>query len=284
MFHPAACAMGSLLRRRAVAYIAAPHGAYDRATFRRNPHLKWPYWYLLERPLLSRARAVQVLDIRHEERLRELGVRTPVIETPNGVTPRGLPAESALLWRAAGAPAEFLFFGRIDAYIKGLDVLLDALARVALRHDVRLTVQGPDCGDRARLERRAAALAIADRVAFRAPDYRQPPHSVAECDVLCLPSRVEGFGLAALDAMLAGRVLLVSERAGIARHVRASGCGVAVPPTTDGVVDGILALLGRRAEWRAMGLRGRRYALATLQWKAIAADALAHYRRILACA
>src|SRR5689334_23887991 len=35
-------------------------------------------------------------------------------------------------------------------------------------------------------------------------------------------SRFEGFGLAALEAMLAGRVLLVSERAGIARQDRKS--------------------------------------------------------------
>jgi hypothetical protein len=41
-----------------------------------------------------------------------------------------------------------------------------------------------------------------------------------------------------------------------------------------------LALLKRRAEWREMGLAGRRYAMANLQWKDIAAGVLAHYRRL----
>jgi glycosyltransferase involved in cell wall biosynthesis len=283
MFHPAACAMGALLRRQAVAYIAVPHGAYDPPMFRSNPHLKWPYWYLLERPMLSRATAVQVLDMRHAVRLRELGIQTPVIEAPNGVSAGGSPPEATLEWRNEELPAEFLFFGRLDAYVKGLDVLLEALARIAAQRDVRLTVQGPDCGDLAALERRAATLSVADRVAFRAPDYRHPPaQTVSEYDVLCLPSRVEGFGLAALDGMLAARVLLVSERAGVARHVRACDCGVTVPPTVGGIADGMRTLLTRRAEWREMGLRGRRYALTTLHWTTIAANALAQYRRVLA--
>ena len=84
--------------------------------------------------------------------------------------------------------------------------------------------------------------------------------------MFCLPSRFEGFGLAALEAMLAARVLLVSERAGIARHVAASGCGVAVAPTVEGVREGLDRLLRRREHWREMGLAGRRHALRHLRW------------------
>ncbi|MNC85551.1 D-inositol-3-phosphate glycosyltransferase [compost metagenome] len=124
---------------------------------------------------------------------------------------------------------------------------------------------------------------ISSKVAFRAPDYRRSsPRIIADHDVFCLPSRFEGFGLAALESMLAARVLLVSEIAGIARHVRASDCGVVVKPTTASVAEGLAALLQRRSEWREMGLRGRRYALANLQWKNIAASALRHYERLAA--
>jgi glycosyltransferase involved in cell wall biosynthesis len=100
--------------------------------------------------------------------------------------------------------------------------------------------------------------------------------------VFCLPSRFEGFGLSALEAMLAGRVLLVSERAGIARHIHASECGITVEPTVAGIGKGLESLLERRAEWREMGLAGRRYALANLQWRNIAAAALDQYHRLVA--
>lgn len=281
MFHPGTYAMGRLLHEHGIPYVVVPHDPYDRTVFRRNSHLKWPYWYLFERRLLRRARAVQVLDIRHAAGLRRLGVRVPVIETPNGVAPASVPSESHLRWRIAGGPVQLMFLGRMDAYNKGLDILIDALPRILERADARLTMRGPDWGDRLRLERRAAAWAVSNKVTFHEPDYRRSsPQIIANHDVFCLPSRFEGFGLAALEAMLAGRVLLVSEGAGIARHVLASGCGVAVRPTVTGIAAGLDTLLQRRTEWREMGLGGRRYALANLQWKSIAAAALRQYERV----
>ncbi|HKA44440.1 MAG TPA: glycosyltransferase [Burkholderiales bacterium] len=283
MFQPSAYAMSRLLNRAGIPYIAVPHDPYDRALFHRNASVKWPYWYLFERRLLVQARAIQVLDMKHIAGLRRLGVDTPVIETPNGIGPGEVPAEPQLQWRQQSAPARLVYLGRLDAYSRGLDLLLDAFARIAPLTKVRLTLQGPDWGDRARLERRAAAWAITEKVEFRVPDYeRTAPELIGDHDVLCLPSRFEGFGLAALEAMLAGRVVLVSEHAGVARHVLASGCGIAVRPTMPGVEEGLLALLRRRDEWREMGMRGRRYALANLQWRDIAAAALKQYKRLLA--
>ena len=281
MFHPGVYAMSRCLRRHGVRYVAVPHDPYDTAVFRRNAHLKWPYWYLFERRMLAQASAVQVLDARHGARLRRLGLRTPVIETENGVDTERVPPESHLHWRAAAAPVRLVFLGRLDAYNKGLDILLDAFGRVRARGGARLTLQGPDWGDRAALERQARRAGIADAVELLAPDYaRSSPELLAAHDVFCLPSRFEGFGLAALEAMLAARVVLVSERAGIARHVAASGCGLAVPPTVEGVREGLDRLLRRRERWREMGLAGRRHALAHLRWGRIAADLLRAYRML----
>jgi glycosyltransferase involved in cell wall biosynthesis len=283
MFHPPVYAMARCLRRHGVPYVVVPHDPYDPAVFRRNPHLKWPYWFLFERRMLRRAGAVQVLDAKHGASLRRLGVATQIIETENGIAPSSVPSESELEWREVEAPARFMFLGRIDAYNKGLDMLVDAFSQVGTRANARLTLQGPDWGDRARLMKRANGSAAAGRVRFLDPDYGQSsPRLIAGHDVFCLPSRFEGFGLSALEAMLAGRVLLVSERAGIARHVHASECGITVEPTAAGIGKGLLALLERRAEWREMGLAGRRYALANLQWKNIAADALDRYHRLVA--
>lgn len=282
MFHPSVYALCRWLRHHGVPYVLAPHDPYDAAVFRRNPHLKWPYWFLFERRLIEGACAVQVLDERHGDCLRHLRIGTRIIETENGVIPERVPAESKLQWRAPDAPVQLVFLGRLDAYNKGLDILLEAFAHLGAGPGVRLTLQGPDWGDRARLEHRARRAGIAPRVAFRDPDYgRMSPEILGEHDVFCLPSRFEGFGLAALEAMLAARVLIVSERAGIARHVVASGCGIAVPPTAGGVLAGLRTLLRHKDHWRAMGLRGRHYALQNLRWERIAATLLREYERLV---
>ena len=84
----------------------------------------------------------------------------------------------------------------MDAYNKGLDILLSALPYLSALADVRLTLQGPDWGDRARLEQQAAAGMAAGKVTFRDADYGRPsPRIIAEHDVFCLPSRFEGFGM-----------------------------------------------------------------------------------------
>lgn len=279
MFHPGAYAMGRLLRKHGVPYVVVPHGAYDRAIFRKNAHLKWPYWYLFERTLLRHASAIQTLDASQANCLHGLGIEADVIEAPNGITMKGVPEEARLRWAAPGEPEKFMFFGRVDPYIKGLDIFLEAFTRVAAQTDARFTIQGP--GNRSQLERQAAAWGVSHRIMFRDADYVRPaPHILGECDVLCLPSRSEGFGLAALEAMLAGRVLLVSERAGIARHVKAADCGVVVRPSVTGIEAGLLSVMRCRSKWREMGLRGRRYAIENLQWKSIASNVLEQYARL----
>jgi glycosyltransferase involved in cell wall biosynthesis len=146
-----------------------------------------------------------------------------------------------------------------------------------------LTIQGPDWGDRARLEQRAGQGSLAGKVEFLDPDYvRSGPEVIAGYDIFCMPSRREGFGMSALEAMLAARVLLVSRAAGVAPHIEASGCGVLVDADVSAVTDGFMSLLDDRAQWRERGLAGRAYALAALQWKSIAARALERYEALAA--
>jgi glycosyltransferase involved in cell wall biosynthesis len=282
IFSPGVYAVARTLAQCHVPYVAAPHESYDASMFRKNPHLKLPYWWLFERRLLRRAAAVQVLDPRHALHLGKFGIHTPAFEVSNGFGTQTVPPVSALRWRDSG-PVRILFFGRINAYHKGLDILLDAFEQVSASYDVKLTIQGPDWGDRTQLEERAGNGALAGKVEFLDPDYvHSGPDVIARHDIFCMPSRREGFGLSALEAMLAARVLLVSRAAGVAPHIEASGCGVLVDADVSAVTDGFVSLLEDRAQWRERGLAGRAYALAALPWKAIAARALERYEALAA--
>lgn len=280
MFHPGVYAVARALAANRIPYVAVPLDPYDASVFRHKPHLKWPYWFLFERWLLVHAAAIQVFDRRHIEPLVKLGIRTPAIEVLNGFCPQAAPSAAVLRWDRDG-PVRILFLGRMDAYNKGLDILLEAFARVAAFHEGRLTIQGQDLGDRTRLERQAARLSLSGTVEFRNADYgRTGSEIAADHDIFCLPSRFEGFSQSAMEAMLAARMLLVSAIAGIAPHVEASGCGIAVKPDVASVAEGLVALLEDRVRWKERGLSGRAYALATLPWKRVAAQALEKYEAL----
>jgi glycosyltransferase involved in cell wall biosynthesis len=281
IFHPSVYSLSRFLRKHSLPYIFAPHDPYHPTIFQKNPHLKWPYWFFLERTLLKQASGIQVLDKRHAEWIYRLGIKTPVIEVTNGFSPNDVLPEATLSWSSESVP-NFLFLGRLDAHNKGLDILLNAFAQLTNLEDWKLTLQGPDWGDRFTLKAQAKDLNLSSKVTFLEPDYSISPSSIiAKYDVFCVTSRFEGFSLSALEAMLAGRVLLVSEIAGIAPHVEASGCGVVVRPEASAIKAGLIELLQKRSQWQEMGLRGRQYVLNNLHWNSIAVKALEDYKKVL---
>jgi glycosyltransferase involved in cell wall biosynthesis len=177
--------------------------------------------------------------------------------------------------------AKLLFLGRIESINKGLDLLIDAFNEVAETADVDLTIQGPDAGDLAALQAQAAASKYAGRIHFLPPDFKTSPAKIASSyDLFVIPSRFEGFSLAAMEAMLAGRPVVISDIAGLAPHVRAAGCGVVVDSTVPSIRDGIRSMLDRRSEWPTIGVAGRRYALEHFRWNRIAAEAIGEYRKL----
>lgn len=281
IFHPAVFGVSRAAQRLGIPYVMAPHGSYDRPLFRRNAHLKWPYWFACERPALTGALAIQVLDSRQDQWTLRRGIQTPSVEVPNGFSTADVYPAEFFSWRQQGR-VRLLYWGRMHIQQKGLDALLDAVAELAKYQKLELTLQGPDWhGEKQVLMRRAAQLGLDGCARFVNPDFETPPPRIMnDYDIVCMPSRYEGFGLAALEAMLAGRPLLVSEPAGIARHVRASGCGVVVKPDKEGIQQGLSDLMERRQEWREMGMRGRAYAFSELNWNSIARRACSRYEAL----
>ena len=277
IFHRSVAAMARLLKRHRIPYIVAPHDPYHPAIFQKNKWLKIIYWHLQEAPMLRAAWAVQILDARHQQYLRQRGIQTNTIALPNGFDSSDVQPESKLRWRQQGIPRIY-FLGRFDAYNKGLDLLLTAVGQVLQYQAIYVTLQGPEWGDRETLQAQVVRLGIQDQVMFLDPDYQSSPTElIMNHDVFCVPSRFEGFSLSALEAMLAGRVILISEVAGLASYVNESGAGLVVQPTVESIRDGLLKLLECPDRWPSMGLSGRNYVLANLKWDTIARSALAAY-------
>ena len=132
---------------------------------------------------------------------------------------------------ALGAAAADVVFLTLSALVprKGVDVLLEALAHLA-RQGVRphawVAGDGPQ---RAALEAQAAGLGLAGAVRFlgRRADVGD---LLAACDVFALPARREGLGVAALEAMAAGRPVVASAVGGLGEAVIDGRTGLLVAP------------------------------------------------------
>jgi glycosyltransferase involved in cell wall biosynthesis len=280
IFHRSVYAVSKQLKRLGIPYVVAPHDPYHPAIFQKNKLVKTVYWHLKESRMLRSASGIQVLDHRHIQWLTKRGIHTPAIALPNGFEPQDVIPAEKLVWQIHAVP-QLYFLGRLDAYNKGLDLLLEAVADLVRECPLSLTLQGPDWGDRALLISQVERLGIQKYVTFLDPDFGARSAELAMgYDVFCVPSRFEGFSLSALEAMLAGRVVLISTVAGLAPYIEACDAGAVVEPTVAGIRSGLCALFDRRDEWQTLGLAGRAYALQQLRWESIAEAALAFYREI----
>ena len=141
---------------------------------------------------------------------------------------------------------------------KGLDVLLRAAALLS-RKDVDfhllLAGTGPAEGELKELARR---LDLEGRVFF--PGRVEPSERIyAALDVFCLPSRKEGLGVAALEAMASGLPVAASRVGGLAESVVEGETGFLVPPGDQGALGQALErLLSDPPLRRRMGLAGAR--------------------------
>jgi glycosyltransferase involved in cell wall biosynthesis len=164
--------------------------------------------------------------------LREQGLPSEkIVVIPNGVAvpelPTGAEREQLRAQLGAGPRDELVgMVSRLDPDFKDHGTLLAALAGLAAEgRPVRAAFVGDGAG-RAGLERRAAALRVADRVVFTG--YRaDASRYVAALDVSVLLTYSEGFSNVVLESMAAGVPLVAT----------------AIPPNREAVEDGIHALL-----------------------------------------
>ena len=112
-------------------------------------------------------------------------------------------------------------------HIKGMDLVIPAFAEVRKGFpDVRLLVVG-DGSLRGSMEQQAQELGCADAVTWAG---RQPqealPQYYSEMDIVLMPSRSEGFGLTAIEAMACGCVVVASDVGGLPEVVSDGVCGL----------------------------------------------------------
>jgi phosphatidylinositol alpha-1,6-mannosyltransferase len=159
----------------------------------------------------------------------------------------------------AGPPSA-LIVGRMagEERYKGHDPLLEIWRDVTLAvPEASLRIVG-DGDDRARLERKAASLALGERVTFLGRlDEEALQREYQRCTAFVMPSRDEGFGFVFVEAMRAARACVGSR--GAASEIIADGeTGLLVEPGDQAqLLDRVVRVLRDRPATLAMGARGR---------------------------
>ena len=266
-----------------IPYVVSPHGMLEPWAMRHKWWKKWPYFYLVEKCLLSRAGALLATGRLEAERLERLVSGQRVESLPLGMTGDARPnydaARAQLGWQ--GDERVLLFLSRLHVK-KGMHLLLRALAAVERSEKTRLVIVGGGDADYVRSVRALAtelgdALPRVDWIGEVWGEARWPYFQSA--DLFCLPTFSENFGLAVLEACQVGTPALTTTATPWAEYL-ADGLGFLCEPH----VDSIRGALARffKADRATPDARRKlsEWAWSEFHWDALAARYLACYRSL----
>jgi glycosyltransferase involved in cell wall biosynthesis len=166
--------------------------------------------------------------------------------------------------------------------IKGVDVLLRAVAPLMLRDNrVRLVVVG-DGPDRGALESAARELSIAHRVSFLGVQADVDARLRA-ADALVLASRTEALPTVLLEAMATQLPVVATRVGGVPEIVDEGKSGYLVEPEDAGALGDALHRIVADADVRArLGSRGRAIVEARFRIDAMCSNRTAYFESLLA--
>jgi len=171
-----------------------------------------------------------------------------------------------------------VYVGRLDPE-KGVAVLIDAAARVlGVTDDVRFIVAGTGTkagalAQRVRTRRLQSKMRLMGYVSGPALAYLY--HAA---DVLVCPSLYEPFGMVALEGMVCGAPVIVSDTGGLAEIVQDGVTGLVTPPgDARPLAEAICRMLFDDALRRALGDAGRQRAREVYTWPNVARQTKALY-------
>lgn len=241
-------AVRSAARRAGTRYGIFVHGALDPWFNRKYPlkRIKKSLYWPIQHSVLRDAAAV-FFTTAIERDLAKSSFRPNQwnsVIVPYGTSDAGCPPEEAarqVKEFRASLPALrdrafLLFMGRIHEK-KGCDLLLEALGRIAAASpELDLVIAGPgQAALMTKLQAQAVSFGIASRVHWLGMiggDLKWG--ALRACQAFVLPSHQENFGISVVEALCAGRPVLISNQVNIWPDVQADGVGLIEDDTQAG--------------------------------------------------
>jgi glycosyltransferase involved in cell wall biosynthesis len=173
-----------------------------------------------------------------------------------------------------------LYIGRLE-YQKGPDLLLEAAPLVLKNQEnVKFVFAGRGTASRS-LKRRVRKLGISGAVKFLGwIPYMRYVDLLNTCDLVCIPSRNEPFGIVLLEAWATGRPVVVTDVGGLGENVENFVNGIKVHPHPKSIAQGINYLLNHPRVRERIAREGNK-SVKEFNWPAVTKKLLGVYHEVL---
>lgn len=262
-------------KRAGVPFLVTPHGAYYPQVFdRRKVRLKRTWWDVVERRYLRAAWAAHLFFEAEAGHLAGRGTELPLVIAPNGFV-----APDGVSWQPHGDPY-LLWLGRYDPEHKGLDLLIDAVARVPEGQRVPVRLHGVDWhGKRSEVARMVRERGLEGSVRVEGPVYDDAKWELmAGARGFLYPSRWDASPIAVVEAASIGVPTLVTPFP-VGAFLASRGAAIEADVDAAALARGLQALLDPEAS--AVGARAVEVIREELSWAHVARSWRSQVRRML---
>ena len=263
-----------------IPYIIIPRGELTRAA----QHSKWLKKLLANRlsfyRFASKAVAIEYLTAQEAEESGSQWNQHKII-VPNGII---LPAPKTKTY-IAKPYLQFVFLGRLDSYHKGIDLLLQACAKMQwdLRNaNFKLDIYGPDRLDERRtLETQSKSLNLQDMISFHDGLYGTKKATVLEhADGFMMTSRFEGHPMGLIEALSYGLPCVVTTGTNMRLEIEKYNAGWTADNTAQSIAAALKKMLAQREQFSPKSQNARKLA-EQYDWDKIAIKSHKIYEEIL---
>lgn len=222
---------------RNVPVLLSPRGTLSPYSFaNRNIGVKWLIHTLLGKHLLRRCH-IHTTSARETTAIAKLIHPKSITAIPNFVK---LPSGVTPALNEPHAGLKLLFFSRIEGK-KGVDLLLNSLAKVSVPYHLTIAGSGDDAYI-ANLKKLVITNNIYEKVSWAGFHNENKFELIRAHDLFILPSYDENFGNAVIESLSVGTAVLISEEVGLGDYVEKNRLGWICKTTADSVASAVNAI------------------------------------------
>lgn len=262
------------LKVESIPYIIIPHGELRREAQKKHFLKKRIANILLFNFFINNAVAIQYLS--QEELEKSCYGRHGFVGT-NGVCMPSLQKE--VFGRDI---IKFVYIGRLEVRVKGIDLMLDAIemcASILREKNAILDIYGPDYRGRyAEVNRLIESKNIGDIVKLHHEiSGKEKEDVLLESDIFIQTSRSEGMPLGVLEAASYGLPCLITEGTTLGNAVEIWNAGWNAGTTRESISRAIITCTMQKECWKEKGQCARKMVLTNYSWESVVEETMRIY-------
>ena len=262
------------LKKAGIPYVVFPHGSLTKQALKKKWLKKKIAYTLFFNSFIKNAAAIQTLSQNECENTK---FKVQKFISTNGVQ---LPAIKKQSFSSDGI--KFVYIGRLDAYHKGLDLMIEAIGKTAdlLRENkCEFRLYGPDLNGRFQhVLNLIEENNVGDIVTLNREIYgKDKEKALRDADIFIQTSRFEGMPLGILEALSYGMPCLVTEGTAVGNEISRYNAGWVSETSAESIHNTLKEVLSEKdfasKSICAVGLIEKEFS-----WDKITAKIMDHYK------